>query len=124
MRGEVYKCAGCGEVYFADPVHPNACPQCQQIAPFFAYLKTPRYNLGIHQKTRLYACHAHKENDDHETQIGQVIADAGGFALQNQTREEWRVMSEGKTVVLKPNETVALKKQMKIGLGDSEIEIV
>jgi DNA-binding helix-hairpin-helix protein with protein kinase domain len=124
MRGEVYKCAGCGEVYFADPVHPSKCPKCQRTASLWGYLKTPRYNLGIHRKTRLYACHAHKDNDDHETQIGQVIAGAGGFALQNQTRKEWRVVSEGKTAVLKPSEAVALKKQMKIGLGDSDIEIV
>ncbi|MDR2033113.1 MAG: hypothetical protein LBP89_00520 [Helicobacteraceae bacterium] len=123
MRGEVYKCA-CGEVYFADPVELNPCPKCRNSAAFFGYFKAPRYNLNIHQKTKLYACHSHKDDDDFQTLVGQVAADATGLKLQNASSKSWSVTDEGKTIELKQNETIALKKGLTIDFGDSKIEIV
>jgi len=60
MRSEIYKCP-CGEVYFADPVNPNACPSCGKKNVFPIYIKTSRYNLPVHQRTKLYACHTDEE---------------------------------------------------------------
>jgi DNA-binding helix-hairpin-helix protein with protein kinase domain len=120
MRGEVYKCASCGEVYFADPAALNACPKCHKPADFFGYLKTPRYNLPIHQKTRLYACHSHKDNDDFQKLIGQVGAAGSGYMLKNLSDERW--MIDGKA--LEPNGQIALAKGMKLDFGEASAEII
>ena len=59
MRCEVYKCS-CGEVYFADAVNPNPCPSCKKKNVFPMYIKTQRYNVPVHQKTKLYTGHTEK----------------------------------------------------------------
>ncbi|MDR2366288.1 MAG: hypothetical protein LBD68_10650 [Zoogloeaceae bacterium] len=119
MRGEVYKCA-CGEVFFSDPASANGCPKCGKPAALFGYMKTPRYNLPIHQKTRLYACHSHKDSDDFQTQIGQVSATTEGCALRNLSGERWKI--DGR--VLEANGQIALAKGMKIDFGGSVAEII
>jgi hypothetical protein len=119
MRSEVYKCA-CGEVYFADPALPGVCPVCRKPASFFGYIKTPRYNLPIHQQTRLYACHSHKDIDDFQTQIGQVGAAGKGYVLKNLSGKHWTV--DGKT--LAPNGQITLFKGMSIDFGGSSAEII
>ncbi|MDR0665735.1 MAG: protein kinase [Helicobacteraceae bacterium] len=119
MRGEVYKCA-CNEVYFADPVTQNGCHKCGKKAPFFGYIKTARYNLPIHQRTKLYACHSHKDDDDFQTQIGQVIAESAGYKLHNQSEKTWQIDQNA----LEPNNAIALNKGCKIDFGDSKAEII
>ncbi|GHS88474.1 hypothetical protein FACS189487_06830 [Campylobacterota bacterium] len=122
MRGEVYKCANhkCGNVYFADPAQPTNCPDCGKTAQFFGYIKTPRYNLPIHQKTKLYACHSHKDNDDFATLIGQVNASASGFTLKNLSGKSWTIGGE----TIEPNGEAALVKGATIDFDGSTAEIV
>jgi serine/threonine protein kinase len=119
MRGEVYKCA-CGEIWFADPVAQNNCPHCGKESGIFGYLKTGRYNLPIHQKTRLYACHSHKDNDDFATCIGQASVAGNAYALKNLSGRRWTV--DGKT--LEPDGQVVLARGMKFDFGDSSAEII
>jgi DNA-binding helix-hairpin-helix protein with protein kinase domain len=119
MRGEVYKCA-CGEVYFCDPVNLNPCPKCGNVARLWGYMKTPRYNLPIHQRTRLYDCHTHKDSDEYDRQIGAIIQANAGWALKNQSDEVWRI--DGR--MLEPNGVMALVKGMTIDFGASGAEII
>jgi serine/threonine protein kinase len=123
IRGEVFKCA-CGEVYFADPIERNGCPKCGKTAAFFGYFKTPRYSLPIHVKTKLYACHSHKDSDDFQTLIGQVAVEGAEFKLRNQSDKTWQVVEGDKTIALKQNETIAIKKGLTIDFGDSKVEII
>jgi DNA-binding helix-hairpin-helix protein with protein kinase domain len=119
MRGEVYKCA-CGEVYFCDPVGLNPCPTCGKTASLWGYIKTPRYNLPIHQRTRLYECHAHKDNDEYDKQIGAMLREDAGWALKNQSDKAWRIGNK----TLYSNETIALVKNMTIDFGASSALII
>jgi serine/threonine protein kinase len=116
MRGEVYKCA-CAEVYFADPVDPNHCPKCGQKAHIFGYLKTARYALPIHQKTRLYACHTQKDSDDFQTLTAQILETGGGFRLKNLSNRQWSAEENGIKTGIAPNADLVLKKGMTIDFG-------
>jgi hypothetical protein len=71
MRGGIYKCQ-CGNVYFADPASPNPCPACKKTNDFPFYIKTYRYNVPIHQRTKLYACHTEKDSDDFATLAAEI----------------------------------------------------
>jgi serine/threonine protein kinase len=119
MRGEVYKCV-CGEVYFADPVNPNPCQKCGKIACLWGYMKTPRYNLPIHQRTRLYECHAHKDSDEYEKSIGAIHQENGSWMLKNHSDKTWKIGDK----TLDPGEMIALVKGMAINFGDSVAEII
>jgi serine/threonine protein kinase len=123
MRGEIYKCP-CGEVYFADPVTPNPCPSCGKTNTFPLYIKTYRYNLLVHRRTKLYACHTEKDSDDFETFTGEISAADGAFKLKN-ISEKNRTVSEGSaTTSIAPNADVELKKGMNIAVGGLSVEIV
>jgi serine/threonine protein kinase len=119
MRGEVYKCA-CGLVYFCDPVNLNPCPKCGKMARLWGYVKTPRYKLPIHQRTRLYECHTRKDSDEYDRQVGAIIQANTGWTLKNQSDEAWKV--DGK--MLDPDGTIALVKGMTIDFGASSAEII
>jgi DNA-binding helix-hairpin-helix protein with protein kinase domain len=119
MRGEVYKCA-CGEVYWADPTLSEGCPFCRRPANFFGYIKTPRYNLPIHQNTRLYVCHSHKDIDDFQTLIGRVSAAGSTYVLKNLSGKYWSV--DGKT--LGPDERITLAKGMTIDFDGPSAKII
>jgi serine/threonine protein kinase len=123
MRGEIYKC-GCGEVYFADPVNPNPCPGCKKKNVFPFYIKTYRYNLPVHQRTKLYACHIEKDSDDFQTLAGEVSAVGGSFKLKNVSVKNWSVTDGGNTTSLTPNSEVDLKKGMSINFGGASAEII
>ncbi|MCL1994243.1 MAG: hypothetical protein FWG66_14965 [Spirochaetes bacterium] len=118
MRSEVYKCS-CGTVYFADPVAQNACPSCRT-KNTFSYIKTHRYNLPLHQRTKLYACHSEKDSDDYETLTGEVSAKDGNFELKNLSGKSWTQAAEG----IAPNGSVVLKKGMEISFGEGKAEII
>jgi DNA-binding helix-hairpin-helix protein with protein kinase domain len=120
MRGEIYKCS-CGEVYFADPVTSAPCPSCGKTNRFSCYLKTYRYNLPVHQRTKLYACHTEKDSEDFHTLTGEVTAAGGGFELKNVSGKNWTVTDGGNTTALAPNAAVALKKGMTFGFGNAAV---
>ena len=123
MRSEIYKCP-CNEVYFADPVNSNLCPACKKKNTFPFYIKTYRYNLPVHQRTKLYACHTEKDSDDFETLTGEVSAKGNDFELKNVSGKNWMVTEDGNTTSLAPNSAVALNKGMSINFGNANIEII
>jgi DNA-binding helix-hairpin-helix protein with protein kinase domain len=123
MRGEIYKCS-CGAVYFADPVTPNPCPKCKKTNTFPFYIKNYRYNVAVHQRTKLYACHTEKDSDDFETLTGEVAAAGGAFRLKNVSGKNWTITDGGTTIALKPSADVALKKGLKFDFGGGTAEII
>ena len=120
MRAEIYKCS-CGKVYFSDPVARNPCPGCKKTNVFPMYIKTQRYKVPVHQRTRLYACHTEKSSDDFETLSGEVSANGSDFVLKNVTKNNW-LLGDGTTIA--PNGAVALKKGMKINFGLVDVEVI
>jgi len=120
MRSEVYKCS-CGEVYFAEPVNPNPCPGCKKQNLFPMYLKTQRYNVAVHQRTKLYACHTQKGCDDFETLTGEVAASGGDFMLKNVSKETWHVTDAEEVA---PGSSFKLKNGTTINFGAVSIEVV
>jgi serine/threonine protein kinase len=122
MRGEIYKCP-CGNVYFADPVQPNPCPACKKTNIFPLSIKTYRYNLPLHQRTKLYACHTEKDSEDFESLTGEVQAAGGAFKLKNVSAKNWTVTVDGGTTTLAPGAECELKKGMTIDFGGATVEI-
>jgi len=123
MRSEIYKCS-CGQVYFADPANPNPCPQCKKKNIFPFYIKCNGYNVPVHQRTKLYACHT-EARDDFKTLSGQVVAKEGGvFELKNSSSKNWTVTENGNTKSIVPNEVVILKKGITINFGTAQAEII
>jgi hypothetical protein len=111
-------------VYFADPVTPNPCPACGKTNTFPLYIKTYRYNLPVHQRTKLYACHTGKDSDDFETLTGEISAADGAFKLKNMSEKNRTVSGNGVTTSLAPNADVELKKGMNIAFDGVSVEIV
>jgi serine/threonine protein kinase len=122
MRSEIYKCH-CNEIYFADPVNPNPCPACKKQNTFPFYIKTYRYNLPVHQRTKLYACHTEKDSDDFETLTGEVSAKGNDFELKNVSGKNWMVTEGENTTSLAPNAAVTLNKDMSIDFGHANAEV-
>jgi serine/threonine protein kinase len=127
MRGEIHQCS-CGKVYFADPEHLNPCPECKKTAVFPSYIKTHRYNLPLHQRTRLYACHTEKDSDDFEALTGEVAATlpaakGGGFELKNVSGKNWTITEDRNVNSVAPGSSVTLKKGMAINFGGDTAEI-
>jgi len=123
MRSEIFKCP-CGEVYFADPEKPNLCPECKKKNTFPMYIKTYRYNLPVHQRTKLYACHTEKDSDDFETLTGEVSAKGNDYELKNKSGKNWTVTEGDSSSSIAPNASFALKKGMEISFGLAKAEIL
>jgi len=123
MRSEIFKCT-CGEVYFADPVKPNDCPECKKKNTFPMYIKTYRYNLPVHQRTKLYACHTEKDSDDFETLEGEVTVKGNDIELKNVSGKNWMTADGGSASSVAPNEAFALKKNMVINFGQASAELI
>jgi serine/threonine protein kinase len=123
MRSEIFKCP-CGEVYFADPEKPNPCPECKKKNAFPMYIKTYRYNLPVHQRTKLYACHTEKDSDDFETLTGEVSAKGNDYELKNKSGKNWTVTEGDSSSSIAPNASFILKKGMEISFGLAKAEIV
>ena len=118
MRSEVYKCP-CNEVYFADPVHPNPCPTCGKKNAFPLYIKTYRYNVPVHQRTKFYACHTEKDSDDFQTLSGEVSVQGKNLELKNTSGKNWTVTEGEKSSFIAPNTAFVLKKNMVINFGSA-----
>ncbi|GMO55261.1 MAG: hypothetical protein Ta2G_14290 [Termitinemataceae bacterium] len=123
MRGEIFKCS-CGEVYFADPLKPNPCPKCKKTFTFPMYIKTARYNLPVHGRTKLFACHTERDSEDFETIMGNVSSTGNGFALKNASLRVWKLIVEGNESPLEIGLEAPLTKGMIINFGGSSAEVV
>jgi len=123
MRSEIYKCS-CGEVYFADPVNLNECTKCKKKNSFPFYIKCGKYNLPVHQRTKLYACHTEDNSDDFKTLTGKVTANGNNFELKNCSSKNWTITENGNTKSVVPNEVVTLKKGITINFSNMQAEII
>lgn len=123
MRLEIYKCP-CGEVYFADPVNPNLCPSCQKQNTFPFYIKTYRYNLPVHQRTKLYACHTEKDSDDFLAVTGEVSEKENNYELKNLSNKNWTILEGNNTIPVAHNEVIILRKGITINFGNTNAEII
>ena len=123
MRSEIFKCP-CGEVYFANPVNNNPCPSCKKSNVFPFYFKTYRYNLPVHQRTKLYICHTEKDSDDFQVIVGEVAAKDNNFELKNVSKYNWTVKDENNENSIAPNSVMTLKKGLAINFGNSNAEII
>jgi serine/threonine protein kinase len=123
MRSEVYKCS-CGEIYFADAVNPNPCPGCKKKNVFPMFIKTQRYNVPVHQKTKLYTCHTEKSSDDYETLKGEVSANGSDYMLKNVSNDTWYVTDAGTQTPVASGTSFKLKKSTTINIGAVSIEVV
>jgi len=124
MRGEIDKCA-CGEIYFADPISQNLCPECKKNKKTYPmYIKTQRYNVSVHPRTKLFACHTEKSSDDFETQTGEVTATGSDFMMKNISKETWYVTDAGAQTPVAPGSSFKLKKSTTINIGAVSVEVV
>jgi hypothetical protein len=123
MRAEVYKCS-CGEIYFADPVNPNQCPGCKKKNVFPMYIKTQRYNVPVHQKTKLFACHTEKGSDDYEALKAEASASGSDFMLKNVSKDTWYVTDAGAQTPVAPGSSAKLKKGITINFDAVKVEVV
>jgi len=119
MRSEIFKCPSCSGVYFADPVNPNPCSGCQTKNIFPFYIKTYRYNLAVHQRTKLYTCHMEKDSDDFEILTGEVSVKDGSFEMKNLTDRSWSVADGDAVSSVASGAAFVLKKGLQIGFGSS-----
>jgi len=122
MRSEIFKCS-CGEVYFADPVNPNPCPGCNKQNTFPFYIKTKRYNLPVHQRTKLYSCHTENDSDDFTKLCGEVSLKEG-FELKNVSGSNWTVTDGDSSSSIVPNASFTIKKGIVINFGGANAEII
>jgi DNA-binding helix-hairpin-helix protein with protein kinase domain len=107
MRGEIFKCPGCGEVYFADPLAKNPCPKCGRVNVFPIIIKTYHYNLPVHQRTKLYACHTDKDSDDY------------------QTLKAFVKVKDGKFILTRPDgDDVELQEGTKLNFGKEDLDVI
>jgi len=120
MRSEIYKCS-CGEVYFADPVTPNPCtnPKCGKKNVFPFYIKVGKYNIPIHQRTKLYACHTETDREDFRTLTGEVAVKGNSFELKNVSNKSWTITENGNPSSVVSGAAFLLKKGMLIDFGNA-----
>jgi serine/threonine protein kinase len=122
MRGEIFKCP-CGEVYFADPVNPNPCPKCKKQNVFPFYIKTGKYHLPVHQRTKLYECHTLKDSDNFETVTGEAGYENGALVLKNVSDKTWWVTG-AENIKVDSGASISLKKGMNINFSGGSAEIL
>lgn len=123
MRFEIYKCS-CGEIYFANPANPNPCTKCKKTNNFPFYLKTGKYNVPIHQRTKLYACLTEKDSDDFQTLTGEIAVKGSGFELKNISNKGWTTTENGNISSVVPNAAFELKKGILINFGNIQAEVI
>ena len=123
MRAEIYKCS-CGKVYLADPVDHNPCPSCQKKNVFAMCIKTNKYTLATHQRTKLYACHTESDSEDFETLTGEVVLNGNDYELKNMSGKNWTVTDAGTTINVTPNGSIKMKKGLSINFGNAKAEII
>jgi DNA-binding helix-hairpin-helix protein with protein kinase domain len=125
LRSEIFKCS-CGEVFFADPVTSSKCPACQKEQVFNSYICTPKYNIAIHQRTKLYACHTEGESDDFSALSAETILNPDGILeLKNRSKKTWLVLDRsGKQQSRGPGKTISLDKGSTIIFGSVTAQVL
>jgi len=116
MRTEIYKCS-CGEVYYADPATPNPCPNCKKTNVFPFYIKLGKYNIPVHQRTKLYACHTEEDSEDFRAVTGETAVKGSDFELKNVSGKSWTVTENGNQSPIASGDVILLKKGMSIEFG-------
>jgi hypothetical protein len=123
MKGEIYKCP-CGEVYFADPQASNPCPACGKKNTFSAYIKFLRYNVAVHQRTKLFACHTEKDWEALKTVTEESVLKDGQFALKNVSGKPWTSLENETPSTVDPDGFCVLKKGVTINFGGVSAQIL
>jgi len=123
MRAEVFKCL-CGEVYFADAVNTTACPSCAKSNTFSMYIRTQRYNVPLHQRTRLYVCHTEPDSDDYLTLTADIDKNSPANTIKNVSSKAWISSYNGKQMTIASGSSLTLKKGMEINFGNSSAIII
>ncbi|AEF86141.1 conserved hypothetical protein [Treponema primitia ZAS-2] len=120
LRSEIYKCDICGNVFFADPVKSTYCPDCRTEHLFQRHIELPKWDIAVHKRTRLYACHTELDSDDFKTLTAEItVNESGGFELKNLSKKTWLVIdAKGKQVSRGMNKTVPMEKGTQIVFGN------
>jgi len=120
MRGEIWKCPSCGEVYFADPVNPNPCPKCNKPHAFPFYIKTSSgYCVPAHQRTVLYQCHTtDKPADDFHVKTGEMMVKENDIGIKNLSKDRWSRIKDGAQAAVDPERAAKLEKGVKLDFGN------
>jgi hypothetical protein len=87
------------------------------------YIKTQRYNVAVHQRTKLYACHTEKDSDDFETLTAEVSVNGKEYMLKNLSKNNWDVTG-GDSSSVAVGTAIALKKGMTINFGLVKVEVI
>jgi DNA-binding helix-hairpin-helix protein with protein kinase domain len=122
MRGEIYKCS-CGEILFVRGDESDVCSKCKKNITFPLRIKTYRYTLPVHRRTKLYACHIEKDSDDYSSLRAQAREGESGFELKNVSDTSWQVQENENTRTLAPEDSLILTKGMRIHFGGSAAQI-
>jgi serine/threonine protein kinase len=123
LRAEIFKCS-CGEVFFAGAMEETPCPACGKKNKFAMYIKTPRYNIPVHQRTKLYACHTEVESNDFSTLTGEIDRETGSISLKNVSNKAWTATEDNKKVTVAPGSLAPLCKGITLDFGGQTAEII
>jgi hypothetical protein len=119
MRGEIWKCPSCGEVYFADPANPNPCSSCGKPYTFPFYIKTSSgYNIPAHHRTVLYQCHTSTSPEDgFDVKTGEMMVKGTEIGLKNISNERWSRIKDSAQASVEPGRAARLEKGVKLDFG-------
>jgi hypothetical protein len=88
------------------------------------YIKTQRFNVPIHQKTKLFACHTESDSTDFLTIVAEVSVLAEGFVMKNVSPKSWFVNDTGKSSMIASGAILKLHKGIEIDFGGSTAKII
>jgi len=125
LRGEIYKCKKCGEIFFSDPVNKTACPYCRNIQYFEHHITLPKMNVAIHERTKLFEYHINSDSDDFRNIAAEtVINEAGALELKNKSKKTWLIINkDGKQISKTSGKTVPIEAGTQIIFGNTKGEI-
>jgi serine/threonine protein kinase len=123
LRAEIFKCS-CGEVFFADALQETPCPACGKKNRFSMYMKTARYNVPLHQRTKLFTCHTEAESNDFATLTAEVNQKNGVFEIKNISNKAWIVSDNGRQFTVAHDSSLNLRNGMIIDFGGSTAQIL
>jgi DNA-binding helix-hairpin-helix protein with protein kinase domain len=120
MRGEIYKCSSCGNIFFADPVKSSYCPDCRTEHFFERRIEFPRWNIAVHKRMKLFACHTDANSDDFKTLTAEIVQnESGALELKNRGKKAWLAINAlGKQVSKGAGKTVPIEKGTQIVFGN------
>ncbi|MDR1149040.1 MAG: protein kinase [Spirochaetaceae bacterium] len=123
LRAEIFKCS-CGEVFFADASESVSCPSCGKSNKFALRIKTSRYTVPVHQRTKLYACHTELESNDFSTLTGEAAQQGDSFFLKNASNKTWYVTENKKTITVATGSLAPLRRGITIDFGGETAQII